>query len=71
MATCVFDNPATCRREGWADGILQSCISMELIAQPDSVKSLWSRGLREAAAAPFVPGRVEGDPTAIQLPKPS
>lgn len=42
---------------------------MELIAQPDSVKNFWNQELRKATAAPFIPGRIEGDPAAMQPPQ--
>lgn len=66
MASCVFDNPATCYREWWSDGKLYAWLSLELIAQPNSIKRLWSSHQTEAAAAPFVPGRIDGDPAAMQ-----
>lgn len=67
MTYCIFDNPTTCLREAWSNGKLVASLSMSLIAQPDEIKCLWPAGLQRATAAPFTPGRIEGDPAAIQL----
>lgn len=61
MKTCVYDNPATYRREGWADGELAWSTAAEAIEQ---VRALHPSFLRRVPR-PWLPGTIVGDAQAL------
>jgi hypothetical protein len=64
MATAVYDNSATMRREVWIDGVLISSISQELtfdkLFQDMPIAGIFKMG------GEFRPGWMFGDPNAIK-----
>lgn len=52
MATCLHDNPRTCRREVWCDGELEASYSSELV-------------MACARRLPWNPGAMIGDESAM------
>ena len=61
MAGCVYDNPDTCAREWYQDGVLVGSIQEVVFAS-----KTWPRDLRFMAS--FDPGRLVGDPSAMRVP---
>lgn len=66
MATCIYDNPATCRRESWVDGKVTAHITMRL---------MYAKGFNGHERLPFqlnvgkefISGQIIGDKAALEI----
>ena len=70
MKVAVYDNPATFRREAWADGKMEGFISFEtFIVKGFNIHKLAGKIPWIIDDSPFVPGRIRGDKDAIRKAK--
>lgn len=61
MTICIYDNPATFRREGWQDGHMAYSISYSLIDSIDRPELSW-----RCPSDGFCPGQLWGDKAAME-----
>lgn len=67
MKVCVYDNPATMRREAWIDGFMHSSAAMSLIESKGfKISDISGKVAWIIHDGPFNPGEIDGDPEALK-----